>query len=392
MKKIKRPPITIKTLLVFFSLLLTGCAQITVTGLIQGERDGRTVIVSNQQIKQGKIKTVDRVQNFQGQPFFDSVRNLAIQLSVSEINNPPEFNESYYYLVISSPKEEISGGESDDLNYIPNNIGKLSFLNVDQGEGRVEAAPQQLFDAHVGESWLVRVEDNDRKIPWLITDDNNCFPLEEGDCFDMESLSRLLFNELRETVESGVRANIPLVQNIHHRLHFVPQVSHSGVGSNRPAKGFGFIYYAEINLPAVKFQAYVPINFLFISDNDNYLIVIDPLELEENETQTIEQIYVKESLLFGVDLNITEQIIRDKIVEAIQSATLPNLIPGIEFSTTLVAAINGAAGNPATIPSNFNMILMPSGDNRDLDNTILWDQPVDGTVFNFNQVELFFLE
>lgn len=392
MKQIESLPITSKMLLVFLSLLLTNCAQITVTGLTQGERDGQTVTVSNHQIKQGKIKTVNRVQKFQGQPFFDSVDNLAIQLSVSERNNPPDFNEIYYYLIINSSKEEIAGGTTDDPNYVPNNIGKLSYLKINQRGDSVEAVPQ-LGDAHVGASWLARVEDNDRKIPWLITDGNNCFPLGGGDCFDMESLSRLLFGALTESVESGVRANIPLVQNIHHRLHFVPQVSHPGVGLyNRPAKGFGFIYHAQINVPFANFKVYVPINILFVVKDDQYILVIDPLELDAGEQQTIEKIYVKENLLGGFDLNISENIIRDNIVEVIRSAPLPMLIPDIEFSKALLTAINGAAGNPATLPSNFNMLLTPTGDNRDLDNTILWDQPVVGSVLNFNQVELFFLE
>jgi len=374
------------------SVLFSGCAQLTVTGLTQGERDGQTVTVDSRQIKRGKVDTVNRVQRFQGQPYFDSVNNLAMQLKVVEQGNPPAFAEDYYFLSMSSPKEEISGGTAEDLNYVPNHLGKMTFLKIDQSGTSVEAVPQQ-GEGHVGAAWLARVEDDDRKIPWQIGEGSNCISLGDGDCFDMESLSRLLFDALTGPVEDGVRANVPLVQNIHHRLHFVPQVEHSGIGpNNRPAKGFGFIYFAQINLPGANFQVYVPINFLFVDNIDGYILLIDPLELDEEDQQTSGQVYVKENLLGGIDINLTEGLIRDKVIEAIAGAELPVLFGGVEFSEAMLFAINGAAGSSGTISSDYNFFLTPSGDNRDLAQTILWDQPVVGGVMNFNQVDLYILE
>ncbi|ASC69859.1 hypothetical protein XM38_007890 [Halomicronema hongdechloris C2206] len=379
---------------ILLGVALTACAQITVTGLTQGEQANQTITVNALEIKRGRIDTLARVQTFQGQPAVDSINELAIQLSITEANNPPDFSETYYYLAISSPKEAILGGTTGDPNYVPNQIGKLTFLTLNQGDNRVEAAPQ-IGDAHAGASWLARVEADDRTIPWSITEGDNCFLLEaeEEDCFDMETLSRLLFETLADSIEQGMRNDIPAIQSIRHRLHFVPRVSHPAIGlNNRPAKGFGFIYFAQINVPGANFQVYIPINFLFIANVNQYILVVDPLELDTQDQKTIAQIYVKENIAGGIDLNLTEQIIRDQLIDQLQAAPLPVLIPGIDFSEALLTAMNGAAGNPSQLSDDFDILLSPSGENRDLATTILWEQLVPGNILPRNQVDLFFLE
>ena len=387
--------LTSRSFLILISTIFIfgGCAQLTVTGLAQGERNGETTTVHSNQIKNGKVKSVNRVQKFGGQPAGESVENLLLQVKAVESNNPPDFAEDYYYLVLTSEDEEVFGGTAEDPNFIPNHLGKMSFMKVNQSESRAEAIPQQ-GDAHAGAAWLARVKNDDRKVPWNVASGSNCLQMGAGDCFDMETLSRLLFDGLAAAVEEGVRDQVPLVQNIHHRLHFVPQVDHPGLGANnRPAKGFGFIYYAKISIVGASFEVYVPLNFLFVSSDRYYLLFIDPLQLDPSEEQTSGQVYVKENLLGGFDFNLTEEDIRETINAAVAAAELPEIHPEAEFSEAIIMGITSAAGyGPAVIPTNYNFLLTPTGDNRNLSNTILWDQPVVGGAVNVNQVELHILE
>jgi hypothetical protein len=372
---------------------MVACSQSRVTGLIQGDLGNETVTVSRLEMRLVANNTADRVQHFAGQPATENVDELRMQLYVTEGAQASVPNESYYHLAFSNLGQGISGGTASDQDYVPNNIGTLTYLTIRQG-GPVEAIPQKLQAAHAGAAWLARVEDNDRRVPWQIKPGaSNCFPMGNGDCFDMSSLSRSLFLSLADPMEARFQANIPLVQSIVHRLHFVPQVSHPSIGlQGQPAKGFGFIYFIQVNVPGANFQVYVPINVLFLDDGNNYKLAIDPLQLSSSESQTLGQIYVKENILGGFDLDITEGTIRSNVVAALENASLPSINPNVPFSDALLAAFGGAAGNPGSIPDNFDVFLAPTGPNRDLQDTVLWEQVTPGSVLPFNQATLIFLE
>src|SRR5690606_10776283 len=76
--------------------------------------------------------------------------------------------------------------------------------------------------------------------------------------------------------------DIPGVRVVGHSLLFVPRVSHPEFeAANRPARGFGYIYQANIVAPFVTFQVYMPVSFLFERDGpQDFLIHVDPITPE----------------------------------------------------------------------------------------------------------------
>jgi hypothetical protein len=108
-----------------------------------------------------------------------------------------------------------------------------------------------------GATVLARIEDDDPVLPW--TDASGAcaglarlnlaatlrpLAVRGVDCFDMQSLSSMILNQIALTVADAAKDNDARV--IEHRLAIVPHIA-TPTGSGAPAlPGFGFVYQADL--------------------------------------------------------------------------------------------------------------------------------------------------
>ena len=379
-------------------LLSTACGRITVTGKVKGRGDDEATEVK---MIRGDVESIGtlRLTALEGQPEANIWRDPAFQLKVDVTGNPDDLSETYHFLVAVQGEGEFSGGTSNDRGFVVNNLGKLVHLKRRKGDDPQVATVTGR--QHVGTTFIAIEQDGDRVVPWRITGSGNgCLPLDGNDCFDMETLTRTLFQQISDNVNKTVRDNVPGGRVARHALHFVPRVVHKGhEDAGRRARGFGLVYEATIETPIGAVKVLVPISILFLSNVQTYLVDIDPLSFDDDTpaSENLNRIYVNDipspNLIFTL-----EGLIRDIIVDGIKEEEAPELIEGITFSETLLTGFNTAAGqvprlsgNPPRVYPSYEAILLPET-NDTVVSTKVWSRSGDDDIEEEQRVRLVFIE
>jgi hypothetical protein len=92
-------------------------------------------------------------------------------------------------------------------------------------------------------------------------------------------------------------------------------------------------------------------------------------------------------------------LVRDKVVDGIKHASLPEIIQGISFETAFLTAINGAAGlpprsgQPPVINPRYEVILLPEdAGSSSFESTAVWEKFRGQDEHSIRHVRLEFLE
>ena len=373
------------------------CGKIVITGRVRALPDsgnGATQEIVRLSVTRGNLEaaTAARLQTFQPGGVDRVWRNLAAQLNSEITNNPSHLGETYHFIAMSHDPDILSGGTSNDRSFVLNHFGNFFHLAIGQADPPREGA--DTGRRNVGAAWLAAVDGNDRIIPWHIEPGSqSCFPLGNA-CFDMENLTHQLFNSIANSVSNSFNPSSIIVE----RLHFVPHVVHQGLeNSGTKARGFGFLFFAEVEVPTAVVDVVVPISVLFLNNVTDYNIVVDPLSFGPNDnpgSENLDRVFVRGSF----PANLAEGAIRDSVVSGIRSASLPEFISGVPFENALLTAINGAAGlpprsgQPPTINPRYEVILLPEDAGSSFDSTAVWEKFRGFDEHSIRRVRLVFLE
>lgn len=373
----RRYPIV--ALILLFLFLLTACGKITVNGRVRGApaSGGGAQNLVDLSITRGNLEaaTAARLQTFQPGGVVREFRNLKAQLRSDITNNPAQLGEHYDFVAVFRDPDTFKDGTSNDPSFVRNHFGRFFHLTIGQNDQPLEST--DTGHRNVGAAWLAAVDSNDRVIPWHIEPgSNNCFPLGNA-CFDMENLTHRLFMSIVNSLSDNFSPSSTIVE----RLHFVPHVIHQGLeNSGTKARGFGFIFFAQVEVPTATVEVAVPISVLFLNNVTDYTIVVDPLSFKSTDnpgSENLNRIFVHGSF----PANLAEGPIRDSVVDGIKHASLPEIIAGIPFETAFLTAINGAAGvpprsgQPPVINPRYEVILLPEdAGSSSFESTAVWEK------------------
>lgn len=380
-------------------VLISGCGKIVVTGRMNGERNNSTVEVTDLTVTRGNAEAVNtkRLYSFDGEPSGTSIRLPSTQLKIEITGNPNDLQESYNYIQFVSDVGTFDGGVSHSKSFIENNFGKIFFLSSPQEDASEESVTNNT--SHVGAAELFIIQNDDRTVPWKIDSGNSrCFNIGGGDCFDMETYTRSLFASIVNGVEPSVDSLFTNPTITKQELRYIPHVIHSGFENDgRRARGFGLVYFAEINIITGKAFVYIPLKFLFLDNVNGYTFFMDPIDnsaLIPGESVS-RSIYVKGEFITSA----IEGIIRDNIDSSISKMAPDEIIPGIDNGEVLMLSFNTATGLTTQQAVNFrtkpiyDFVLIPeSGANGYPLSTVLWEKIGDGEISNVEKVKLVFLE
>lgn len=406
--------------LLFLITWSLSCGKIEVTGKTSGTRDSNTSTVAELNINRGSLDTVgqQRVVRFDGTDenlLFDKFKS---KLDIAITGNPSELSESYLYINVFQNESEVSGGTSAERSFVVNSIGRSTFQRIRRGEPLQETAISSKH--HLGFGYLAVVQDNDRMLPWRIPPGApNCIPsgkpdcLDSGEscdglsqsersvtgCLDMESISKSLFDLVSSAVRPVVRENVPFGGVFYDELVYVPNlVQNNFENDGHRARGFGFIYRAQIQVPLASADVYVPLSLIFEDDVTVYRLSIDPISLNSSrrpDPQNIRRILVRGS----PGANLFEGNIRDKIVEAITELPPPPSPSGAAFEDFMYAGIDAAigrtadlTGRPARTSPTYNFFLAPEEVQNELTSMVIWHNDRGGPAKLKTKVRLHIIE
>lgn len=339
-----------------------------------------------------------KLRTFVGDTAGRTVRNPAAQLKVTITGQPNDLGETYHFLAFATDFASATGGVSGDRSFVTNRIGSVFDLHMRKGDNTIEATTNGSF--HLGTALIAYQKSNDRVVPWRIDSGaTNCVPAGSGDCLDLETITRSLLTSIAAGVEGAVAANVPLGTVSRHQLHYVPHAQHNGIeAAGRRARGFGLIYHARIEVPGGGFEVFVPISFLFLDNVQSYRLVIDPMTEFGllGAPENVNRVFVKADGIGG----IAEGFVRDQIVAALGSISLPVLESGVEFEQVVLLAFSTIAGRPHLqgqpphVSPGYEAILLPDEDRNDhvFSSNVLWEQVPGQAPQEVRRVKLVFLE
>jgi hypothetical protein len=354
------------------------CGSIKVTAKGNGIRTGNTGEETvSLAVTRGNADAINtnRLYFFNVQPLEQNHRLPACQLKVEITGNPNNLGESYVYLQLLPEDLRFNGGTSTDKNYIANSIGKIANLRSPQANNAEDAVTND--KSHFGLGILAIVQNDDRTVPWAFPSGSSHLGV------DMQTLSKKIFRQIQrkvDTVLKSVPGNLVASQ---HELLYVPHVVH----------------HVKVAAPTGNVDVYVPINFIFKENLENYRLFIDPMD---NSASTpapgaLDHIYVKGEFASAVLEGLLLNIVRD----AIKTAPLAEIAPGVNNADLLMLALNlatgsepPATGTPRRVNAKYDMILLPESEERLINNTVLWRKTGQGDTDteNINKVKLVFLE
>lgn len=381
-------------------MVMTGCGKVVVTARTNMEVSSTATNVVSLSVTRGDAQAVNtkRLYSFNGMPAGSFGRLPAGQLKVEITGNPNNLGETYHYLQFLSDQNAFNGGTSHAKDFTENHSGRLLYLSHPQSNGRSETSTNN--NSHAGAGRLFIIQNNDRFVPWEISRDtagNRCFTLGGNDCFDMRSFTRQIFSQLVNSVEPSVESMVSNPVVTRQELRYIPHVVHEGFqGQNQRARGFGLVYFAEINILTGKAFIHVPMKFLFLDNQNGYNFFIDPLDNGRFTPgpSVSRSIYVKGEFITG----IAEGLIRDNIDTAISRLPANTLIPGVNNSELFMMVFNTASGQTAPQAFSFRtnpiyeVILVPDNRENGVKSSVLWEKLGNNDIENKEKVSLFFLE
>jgi hypothetical protein len=387
--------------LILPALLAIGCGRMDVTARISATTTGTTSSdIYSVALRRGDAESTNelKVRTFVGDIPGRTVRNPAAQLKITITGQPNDLAETYHFVAFATDFASATGGVSGDRSYVTNRIGSVFHLHMRKGDNTVEATTNGSF--HLGTALIAYQKPDDRVIPWRIDSSaTNCVPAGSGDCLDLETITRSLLTTIATGVEGAVADHVPFGSVSRHQLHYVPHAQHDGIeAAGRRARGFGLIYHARIEVPGGGFEVFVPISFLFLDDVQSYRLVIDPMTQfgQLGAPENVNRVFVKADGIVG----IAEGFVRDQIVAALGSISLPVLESGVEFEQVVLLAFTTIAGRahlqgqPPRVSPRYEAILLPDEERTDhvFSSNVLWEQLAGQAPREVRRVKLVFLE
>jgi hypothetical protein len=322
--------------------------------------------------------------------FADIFKLQHLKLTATSSTGLP-FPEEWHSLVIfhqtSQPgsSDPVPVVSSDERSFVENNRGNIAWLVIRHSDLTL---PSDTFSNFTGIPAggvfvLARKEDADPAMPWTRNDSPDALsvmplsaslrplaPAGGSDCFDMQSFTSAIFNQIALAVEDRIQDfnNSPnLIESLidvhvgEHRIYLIPHVTEG----NFP--GFGFIYEASltanvVGLTGAHLTVSIPITFHWMRDSlsQRFTMNIDPLgpTLPGTELANVRRIAVSTT---NGDLSegFLNQL-RTKITAGITGMSMPTGPAGLSFDGLLTAAFaDFFLGTSGTLPQNFSVLALP---------------------------------
>ncbi|QJR13450.1 hypothetical protein [Usitatibacter palustris] len=311
--------------------------------------------------------------------------------------SPPQ---SYRMIAIFSQTDDFSGGTDTGRAFMRDHLGAVATIFHNPSDTSTRIRTSRDGRRHIGAAWLAAVQADDRRVPWRIEPGtNDCKAMPDGnDCFDMETLTRLVFDRVSDVVTTRVR-DLGLGRIAEQELHYIPNIVHAGLeAGGRRARGFGLVFRVRVGLVFQDAEILIPMSVLFLDDVRGYTIVIDPLgfDLRDFDPENLDRIHAHGPLF-------QEGSVRDAVRDGIAAAAMPTL-NGARFEDFLVSMLEAVAGRPRITNGRINPgydVLLTSDRNtggsdgdgvrRHADGRI-WRQVGTQPVENPQGVQLIFLE
>ena len=314
----------------------------------------------------------------------------AASLTVTASTGLP-FEEEWHLLHLSRAgqrpgAEPVFTDFTGDPGWIRSHKGNLAWLTLRKNDIALPSSNFSNFPAvslrSGGALILSRVEDDDAVLPWISTVCNAAAtlplaatlrplaPAGLGDCFDMQSLSSLLLNQIAIAVTEAA-----LTQNaraLSHTLAIVPHIATPGTAGAPARPGVGFIYNTTLE-PLVfgggtgsftgTLDLSVPITWVFgrMPGNNSVVTALDPITAPVFGTVLANGPRITVTAVQGsLSANFAEQL-RSGVLAAITAAPIPAGPAGIPINAflDLLLVLTVLNGN-SSLPADFSVLALPA--------------------------------
>lgn len=298
------------------------------------------------------------------------------------------FAEEWHLLQLSREGQRpgadpVLAEHTGDRGWVRSHTGDLTWVTLRKND---LSLPSDQFDAFppvslrpAGALVLTRVEDDDPVLPWTATDcaATTQMPLSatlrpvgtaDGvDCFDLESLSSLLLDQLAVVVSHAARERSARART--HALSVVPFVPTPGGPSGPDAPGIGFVYRTTLEPVAGDsglapftgtLTLSVPITLVFTRLNGVVRTTLDPIGTALPGAPVL--VNAARVTVTAVDGSISDAFagsLLAGVTAAVQTTALPTGPAGIPMLgfLDLLFGLTVLGGN---VPADFSVVALPA--------------------------------
>jgi hypothetical protein len=315
------------------------------------------------------------------------VRRIALAATAS---TGLPFNEEWHFIHLSRDAQR-PGAEpvllefSGEPGWVSDHVGDLAWLVIRKNDVSLPSdsfsnfPPASLRSA--GATILARVETDDPVLPWTraTCSEPEAMPLSatlrslappgQTDCFDMQSLTSALLNNIAVTVADAAQVNNARVTL--HRMAIVPHVPSTPAGRDAPLPGIGFVYQAALE-PTVggegvgsftgPLMVSVPLTLHWARDaiaNGRLVVMLDPINAFVGQSR-VNANRVTVHANDGTIAAAVAQSLRQTVSDAIAAARLPTGPAGIPLTSFLELLFTESLVRPTGgLPANFSLLAVP---------------------------------
>jgi hypothetical protein len=331
---------------------------------------------------------------FKGDPGIQDVRSISLAATAS---TGLPFAEEWHFIHISNSAQRPGGQPvilefTGDPGWLRANVGDLAWLIVRKND---IALPSDTFSNFTsqpphasGTTILARVEDDDPVLPWTraTCDATQAMPLSAtlrplapaggADCFDMQSLTSALLNNIAIAVTNALIARGD-ARATGHSIAIVPHVPSKPVAGGAPLPGFGFVYRTTLE-PVVNSSGVgaftgtltvsVPITSHWRRTSTGTLTsMLDPVLVFADQTM-MSPTRVTVNAVDGSISAAFANSVRTGVAAAVTAAPLPTGPGGIGLPAFLDLLFTLSMIQPSGgLPENFSLLAIP--ENRTLTGT-----------------------
>jgi hypothetical protein len=312
------------------------------------------------------------------------VRRIALAATAS---TGLPFNEEWHFIHLSRDAQRL-GAEpvllefSGEPGWVSDHVGDLAWLVIRKNDVSLPSdsfsnfPPASLRSA--GATILARVETDDPVLPWtratcgmveampLSATLRALAPPGQTDCFDMQSLTSALLNNIAVKVAEAAQANNAQVTL--HRMAILPHVPSTPTGREAPLPGIGFVYQAALE-PTVggagvgsftgPLMLSVPLTLHWATPDGGLRLMLDPIDAFAGHAR----VNANRVTVHANDGTITAafaQSLRQTVSDAIATATMPTGPADIPLTAFLELLFTESLVRPTGgLPANFSLLAVP---------------------------------
>jgi len=375
------------------AILLTGCTPIAtlppsidVAGRVHGvSGTGQAVPDFVVSLRHTQPAAESRLVYRRG-PSIQDVRRISLEATAS---NGLPFTEEWHFIHLSRVAQR-PGDEpvliefSGEPGWVRAHVGNLAWLVIRKNDLSLPSDSFSNFPPASlrpgGATVLARVEDDDPILPWART---TCGPPEVMplavtlrtlappggvDCFDMQSLTSTLLNNIAVTVANAAKGSSADVTR--HRMFIVPHVPSTPMAGQTPLPGIGFVYEATL-VPTVggtdvapftgSLTLSIPLTLHWLrSANGSLFDILDPVGPASPHATMVNATRVTVHATDGTIAAAAAQSLRLAVSAAIAAAPMPTGPAGIPLSSFLDLLFTESLVRPSGgLPANFSLLAVP---------------------------------